>query len=159
MLKDFQFSSTAVIQPLSCVWLFATPWTAAYQASLSFSISWSLLKLMSIEPWCHPAISSSVTFSSCPQSFPASGSFQIESVLCIRWPNYWSFNFNISSSNEHSGLISFRMYWFDFLAVQGTLKSLLKSLLSPPLSVVLLSAVLVIVLNHGLQRLNGKFQK
>ena len=62
-------------------------------------------------------------------------------------------------SNEYSGLVSFRMDWFDFLAVQGTLKSLLKSLLSPPLSVVLLSAVLVIVLNHGLQRLNGKFQK
>ena len=81
MLKDFQFSSTAVIQPLSCVWLFATPWTAAYQASLSFSISWSLLKLMSIEPWCHPAISSSVTFSSCPQSFPASGFFPMSRVL------------------------------------------------------------------------------
>ena len=77
--------------------------------------------------WCHPAISSSVIpFSSCLQSFPASGSFQIESVLCIRWPNYWSFNFNISSSNEYSGLISFRIDWFDILTVQGTLKSLLQ---------------------------------
>ena len=76
---------------------------------------------------CHPTISSSVIpFSSCLQSFPASGSFQIESVLCIRWPNYWSWNFNISSSNEHSGLISFRMDWFEFLAVQGILKSLLQ---------------------------------
>ena len=81
MLKDFQFSSTAIVKPLSCVWLFATPWTGAHQASLSFSISWSLLKLMSIEPWCHPAISSSVIFSSCPQSFPASGFFPMSQLL------------------------------------------------------------------------------
>ena len=77
--------------------------------------------------WCHPAISSSVAlFSSCLQSFPASGSFWSESVLCIRWPKYWSFSFSISSSNEYSGLISFRMDWFHLLAVQGTLKSLLQ---------------------------------
>ena len=76
--------------------------------------------------WCHPTISSSVIpFSSCPQSFPASGSFQM-SLLCIRWPKYWSFSFNISLSNELSGLISFRMDWLDLLAVQGTLKGLLQ---------------------------------
>ena len=76
---------------------------------------------------CHPTISSSVVpFSSCPQSYSASGSFQNESVLCIRWPNYWSFNFSMSSSNEYSGSISFRIDWFDLLADQGSLKSLLQ---------------------------------
>ena len=76
--------------------------------------------------WCHPTNSSSVSpFSSCPQSFPASGSFQM-SQLRIRWPKYWSFSFNISPSSEHPGLISFRMDWLDLLAVQGTLKSLLQ---------------------------------
>jgi len=77
--------------------------------------------------WCHPTISSSVVpFSSCLQSFPASGSLPDESVLCIRWSKYWSFSFNISPSNEHPGLISFRMDWLDLLAVQETLKSLLQ---------------------------------
>ena len=77
--------------------------------------------------WCHPTISSSVVpFSSCPQSFPALGSFSNESALHIRWPKYWSFSFNISPSNEHPGLISFRMDWLDLLTVQGTLKSLLQ---------------------------------
>ena len=77
--------------------------------------------------WCHPTISSSVIpFSSCLQFFPASGSFSKESVLCIRWPKYWSFSFSISFSNEYSGLISFRNHWLDILAVQGTLKSLLQ---------------------------------
>ena len=76
--------------------------------------------------WCHPLISSSVIpFSSCPQSFLASGSFPM-SGLCIRWPKYWSFSFSISASNEYSGLISFRMDWLDLLAVQGTLRSLLQ---------------------------------
>ena len=76
--------------------------------------------------WCHPTISSSVTsFSSCPQSFPASGCFLI-SWLCIRWPKYWNFSLSISPSKEYSGLISFRMDWLDLLAVQGTLKSLLQ---------------------------------
>ena len=75
--------------------------------------------------WCHPAISSSVVpFSSCLQSLPASGSFPVR-TLCNRWPKYWSFSFSISPSNEHPGLISFRMDWLDLLAVQGTLKSLL----------------------------------
>ena len=77
--------------------------------------------------WCHPIISSSlVPFSFCPQSFPESESFSIESVLCIRWPKDWSFSFSISPSNEYSGLISFSMDWLDLLAVQGTLKSLLQ---------------------------------
>ena len=110
-----------VVQSLSRVRLFATPRTAAHQTSPevcsdSCPLSW----------WCHPAISSSVTpFSSCPQSFPASGSFPRELSLRIRWPKYWSFSFSISPSNEYSGLISFRIGWFD-LAVQGTLKSLLQ---------------------------------
>ena len=76
--------------------------------------------------WCHPTISSSVApFSSCPQSFPSSGSFPMM-ALCIRWPKYWSFSFSISPSHEYSGLISFRMDWLDLLVVQGTLKSLLQ---------------------------------
>ena len=79
-----------------------------------------------LSQWCHPAISSSVVpFSSCLQCFPASV-FSSESVLCIRWPKYWSFSFNISPSNEHSRLISFKMDWLDLLAVQGTLQSLLQ---------------------------------
>ena len=76
--------------------------------------------------WCHPTISSSVVPFSCLQSFPASGFFSNESVLCIRWPKYWSFSFSISPSNEHLGLHSFRMDWLDLLAVQGTLQSLLQ---------------------------------
>ena len=117
-LSSVQFSR-------SSVQLFATPWITAHQASLSITNSWSLLKLMSNE-WCHPAISSSVIpFSSGPQSLPASV-FSNESTLCMRWPKYWSFNFSISPSKEHPGLISFRMDWLDVLAVQGTLKSLLQ---------------------------------
>ena len=80
--------------------------------------------------WCHPTISSSVVpFFSCLQSFPASGSFQMRSALRIRWPKYWSFSFSISPSNEHSGLISFRIDWLDLLVVQGTLNSLLQCIL------------------------------
>ena len=110
----------------SRVQLFATPWTAAHQASLSFTISQSLLKFMSIESMmpsnhlilCHP-------FSSCPQFFPASRSFPV-SQFFIRWPKYWSFGFSLSPSSEYSGLISFPVDWFDLLAVQGALKSLLQ---------------------------------
>ena len=117
----------SLVQSLSHVRLFVTPWTAARQTSLSITNSQSLPKLMSIESvmpsnhfiLCRP-------LSSCPQSFPASGFFFSESVLRIRWPKYWSFGFNISPSNEHSGLISFRMDWLDLLAVQGTAKSLLQ---------------------------------
>ena len=108
------------VQLLSCVWLFAThglqharppcPSPTPGACWNSWPLSW----------WCHPTISSSaVPFSSCLQSFPASGSFPMESVLHIRWPMFWSFNFSISPSNEHSGLISFRIDWFDLLAVQG----------------------------------------
>ena len=108
MFSSVQFSS---VQLLSRVQLFATPWTAALQASLSITNFQSPPKPMSISQWCHPTISSSVfPFSSCPQSFPVSGNFQ------FRWPKYWSFSFNISPSNEHPGLISFRMDWLDLLA-------------------------------------------
>ena len=112
---------------LSCVQLFATLCIAACRASLSFIISWSLLKLMSIELvmasnhliLCHPLLR-------LPSISPSIRVFSNESVLPIRWPNYLSFSFNISSSNEYSGLISFRMNWLDLLAVQGTLKTLLQ---------------------------------
>ena len=115
-----------VIQLLSCVLLFTTPWTTARQASLSFNVSWSLLKLMSIESvmlcyhliLCHPLLL-------LPSIFPSIKVFSNESALFMRWPKYWSFSFSISPSNEHSGLISFRIGWFDFLAVQRTRKSLL----------------------------------
>ena len=116
-----------VVQLLSCVQLFATPWTAASLAFLSFTIFWSLLKLMSIQsvmPFnhlvlCHPLLL-------LPSVFPCIRVFSNESALCIMWPKYWSFSFIISPSNEYSGLISFRIDWFDLLAVQGTLKSLLQ---------------------------------
>ena len=120
----YQFSS---IQSLSHVWLFATPRTAAHQASLSITNSQSLLKLMSIESvmptnhliLCHPLLL-------LPSIFPSIRVFSSESVLRIRWPKYWSFSFNISPSNEHPELISFRMDWLDLVAVQETLKSLLQ---------------------------------
>ena len=122
--KEFQFSS---VQSLSCIWLFATPWTAAHQASLSITNSWSLLKLMSIE-WVMP--SSHLTLGRPlllqPSIFPRIRFFSNESVLHIRWPKYWGFSFSISPSNEYSGLISFRMDWLDLPAVQETLKSLLQ---------------------------------
>ena len=97
--------------------------------------------------WCHPTISSSVVpFSSCPQSFPASGSFP-ESVLLIRWPKYWSFSFSISPSNEYSGLIFFRIDLFDLLAVQGTLKSLLQNHRSKA-SILQRSTFFIVQLSH-----------
>ena len=113
------------VQSLSRVQLFVTPWSAACQASLSITNSQSLLRLMSIESMmpsshlilCHPLLL-------LPSIFPSLGFFSNESVLHIRWPKYWSFS--ISLSNECSGLISFRIDWFDLLAVQGTLKSLLQ---------------------------------
>ena len=117
-----QFSSIT-----QSVWLFATPSTAARQASLSITTSQSLLKLMSIEPLMpsnHPNLYHPLLF--LPSIFPSIRVFSNESALCIRWPKYWSFSFNISPSNGHSGLISFRMDWLDLLAVQGTLKSLLQ---------------------------------
>ena len=119
--------SASSVQLLSHVRLFATPWTAACQASLSFTVAWSLLKLMPIEsvmPSSHLILCR--PFSSSPQSFQASGSFPVKSALHIRWPKYWSFSFNISPSSEYSELISFTIDWFDLLAAQGTLKSLLQ---------------------------------
>ena len=115
------------VQSLSRVRLFVTLWTAARQASLSITNSWSLLKLMSIELvmpsnrliLCHPLLLP-------PSIFPSITVFSNESVLHIRWPKYWSFSFSISPSNEYSRLISFRMDWFGFLAVQRILKSLLQ---------------------------------
>ena len=119
----YQFSSVAQ----SCPTL-STPWTVARQASLSITNSQSLLKLMSIESvmpsshliLCHPLLL-------LPSIFPSIRVFSSESALHIRWPQYWSFSFNVSPSNEYSGLISFRIDWFDLLAVQGTLKSLLQN--------------------------------
>ena len=108
------------VQSLSRIQLFVTPWTAARQASLSITNSQSLLRLMSIESvMSSNHLISVFPFSSCLQSFPASGSFPMSQV-------YWSFSFSISPSNEYSGLISFRMDWLNLLAVQGTLKSLLQ---------------------------------
>ena len=115
------------VQLLSPVRLFVTPWTAARQASLSITNSWSLLELLSIELvmpsnhliLCHPLLL-------LPWIFPSIRVFSNESVLCIRWLKYWSFSFGISPSNEYSGLVSFRMDWLDLLAIQGTLKSLLQ---------------------------------
>ena len=125
--SSVQFSS---VQSLSHVWLFATPWTTAPQASLCITNSQSLLKhVHPVSGWtgCHPTISSSVThFSSCLPRIEGIRVFSNESVLCFRWPKYWSFSFSISPSNEYSGLICFKIAWFDLLAVQGTLKSLLQ---------------------------------
>ena len=101
-----------------------------------------------LNQWCHPTISSPVVPFSHLQSFPASGSFSSESVLRIRWPKYWSFSFNISPSNEHSGLISFRIDWLDLLAVQGTLKSLLQQH-SSKASILLHSAFFIVQLSHS----------
>ena len=144
-MRFVQFSS---VQLLSGVLLFATPWTAAHQASLSVTNSWSLLKLMSIESvmpsnhliLCHPLLLLC-------SIFPSIRVFSSESVLCIRWPKYWSFNFSISPSNEYSGLISFRMDWLDLLAVQGTLKSLLQHH-SSKASILLRSAFFIVQLSH-----------
>ena len=119
-----QFSS---VQVLSHVRLSVTPWTTAHQASLSITNSWSLPRLMSIESvmlsshliLCRPLLL-------LPSIFPSIRVFSNEAVLHIRWPKDWSFSFNISPSNEHSGLIAFRMDWLDLLVIQGTCKSLLQ---------------------------------
>ena len=119
--------SSSSVQSLSCVPLFATPWTAAHQASLSITNSQSLLKLMSIMlvmPSNHLILCCPLLL--LPSIFPSIMVFLNESALCIRWPKYWSFSFSVSPSSEHPGLISFRMDWLDLLAVQGTLKSLLQ---------------------------------
>ena len=120
-------SHLSVVYLLSHVWLSETPWTAAHQASLSFNISWNLLKLMSIEL----VMPSNHVFLCCPllllpSIFPSIRDFFNESGLCIRCPKNWSFSLSISPSNEYSALISFRIDWFELLEVQGTLKSLLQ---------------------------------
>ena len=140
-----QFSS---VQSLSHVQLFATPWTAARQASLSITNSWSLSKLMSIDslmPSNHLILCRPLLL--LPSIFPSIRVFSNESTLRIRWPKYWSFSFNISPSNEHPGLISFRMDWLDLLAVQGTLKSLLQHH-SSKASILQRSAFFMLQLSH-----------
>ena len=115
------------VQSLSCVRLFATPWIAALQASLSVTNSWRLLRLMSIEfvmPSSHLILCRPLLL--LPPIPPSIRVFSNESTLCMRWPKYWSFSFSISPSNQHPRLISFRMDWLHLLAVQGTLKSLLQ---------------------------------
>ena len=136
-------SSVTQLCPTPC-----TPWTAAYQASLSIN-SWSLPKLISIESvmpsnhliLCHPLLLP-------PSIFPSTRVFSNELALCMRWPKYWSFSFNISPSNEHPGLISFRMDWLDLLATQGTLKSLLQHH-SSKAPILLCSAFFIVQLSHS----------
>ena len=136
------------VQSLSRVWLFATPWIAALQASLSITNSRSLLKLMCIESvmpsshliFCHPLLL-------LPPSPPSIRVFSNESTLRMRWPKYWSFSFSISPSNEHPGLISFGMDWLDLLAVQGSLKSLLQHH-SSKASILWHSAFFTVQLSH-----------
>ena len=127
MCLDLNQDQLSSVQSLSCVRFFATPRTAARQASLSITNSWSLLKLISIAsvmPSNHLILCCPVLL--LPSIFPSIKVFSNESVLCIRWPKDWSFSFGISPSNEYSGLISSRMDGLDLLAVQGTLKSLLQ---------------------------------
>ena len=150
-LAIFQLSPRSVqvssVQSLSRVRLLATPWTAARKSSLSITNSWSLLKLTSIASvmpsnhliLCHPLLL-------LPSIFPSIRVFFSESVLCIRWPKYWSFIFNISPSNQYSGLISFRIDWFDLLAVQE-IKSLLQHHSSKAL-ILWRSAFFIVQLSH-----------
>ena len=144
-----QFS---LVQLLSCVWLFETPWTTAHQASLSITNSWSLPKFISIDsvmPSNHLIVCCPLLL--LPSIFPSIRVSSNESVLRIRWPKYWSFSFNISPSNEPSGLISFRMDWLDlletFLDLQETLKSHLQHC-SSKASILQRSAFLTVQLSH-----------
>ena len=140
-----RFSS---FQLLSCVRLFATPWTAARQASLSITNSWSLIKFMSIAsmmPSNHLILCRSLLLP--PSIFPSIRVFSNESVLHIRWPKYWHFSFSISPSNEYSGLISFRMDWLGLLSGQWTLKSLLWHH-SSKASILWCSAFFIVQLSH-----------
>ena len=136
------------VQSHSCVQLFATPWTALHQASLSITNSRSLLKLMSTEsvmPSNHLILCHSLLL--LPSIIPSIRVFSNELVLHIRWPKYWSFSFSISASSEYSGLISFRVDWLDLLTVQGTLKSLLKHH-SYKASVLWCSVFFIVQLSH-----------
>ena len=126
-LRQQEGNQLSSVQSLSRVWLFVTPWTAAHQASLSITNSWSLLRLVSLEsvmPSNHLIFYRPLLL--LPSIFLSIRVFSNESVVCIRWPKYWCFSFSISPSSEYSGLISFRLDWLDLLAVQGTLKSLLQ---------------------------------
>ena len=150
-LRDWQVDSLPLhtsIQSLSHVWLFATPWTAAHQAFLSITNPWSLLKRMSIEavmPSNHLILCHCLLL--LPLIFPSIRVFSKESVLCIRWPKYWSFSFRISPSSEYSGLISFRMDWLDLLAVQGTFKRIFQHH-SSKASILWYSAVFIVQFSH-----------
>ena len=140
-----QFSS---VQSLSCVWHFATPWTAARQASLSITNTWSSPKPMSTEsvmPSSHLILCRPLLL--LPPIPPRIRVFSNESVLRIRWSKYWSFSLSISPTNEHPGLISFRMDWLDLLAVQGTLKSLIQHH-SSKASILQCSAFFIVQLSH-----------
>ena len=150
-MKQLEVTSWRVsssVQSLSCVQLFATPWTAARQASLSIISFWSLLKLMSIKSvmpsnhliFCHPLLL-------LPSIFLSIKVFSSELALRVRWPKFWSFSFSISPSNEYSGFISFRIDWFDILVVQGNLKSLLQQHNSKA-SILQHSAFIMIQLSH-----------
>ena len=144
-LRTVQFS---LVQSLSHVWLFETPWTAARQASLSISNSRSLLKLMSIKlvmPSNHPILCH--PFLLLPSIFPSISVFSNEPGLRIGWPKYWSSSFSISPSNEYSGLISFMIDWLDLLEVQGTLNSLLQ-LHSSKSSILRCSAFFIVQLSY-----------
>ena len=141
------FLCISSVQSLSHVWLFVTLWNAACQSSLSIINSRSLLKLMSMEsvvPSNHLILCHSLLL---PLIFPSIGVFSKESALCIRWPKYCSFSFSITPSVEYSGLISFRMDWFNLLAVQGTLKSLLQHY-SSKASTLRCSAFFIVQLPH-----------
>ena len=143
--KEAHFSS---VQLLNHVWLFATPWTAAHQASLSITNTWNLLKLTFIEsvmPLNHLILCRPLLLP--PSIFPSFRVFSNESGLRIRWPSIGSFSFTISPSNEYSGLISFRIYWFDLLAVQRTVKSLLQHH-SSKASILQRSAFFIVQLSH-----------
>ena len=145
LIPHFQESS---VQSLSHVQLLATPWTAAHQASLSITNSWSLLKLMSIEsmmPSNHVILCRPLLLLT--SIFPRIRVFSNESSLWIRQPKYWSFSFSVSPSNAYSGLISFRMDWLDLLAVQGTLKTLLQHH-SSKASILWHSAFFIVQLSH-----------
>ena len=144
------------VQSLSHIWLFEIPWIAAHQPSLSITNSWSFPKFVSTELvmpsnhliLCHPLLL-------LPSIFPSIRDFSNESVLCIRWPKYWSFSFNISPSSEYSGPISFRMDWLDLLAVQGTLKSLLQYH-SSKASILQHSAFFIVQLSHPYMTIEKK---
>ena len=148
-MQKYLYVQFRSIQSLSHVWLFATPWTKAHQASLSVTNTQSPPKPMSIESvmpsshliLCHPLLL-------LPSIFPSIRVFFNESTLPIRWPKYWSFSFGISPSNEHPGLISFRMDWLDLLTVQGTLKNLLQHN-SSKASILWCSAFFIVQCSHS----------